>query len=73
MVMVDMISNNVANLRIKRVGVSKYRAATNAGIPQSHWQKIEDGVVAMPRLDTARRVAKALDATLDEVWPVEDE
>jgi DNA-binding XRE family transcriptional regulator len=44
----------------------------DAGISQTHFTKIEDGKV-MPRLDTARKVAKALDATLDEAWPVESE
>ena len=72
MVMVDLVSNNVANLRTERMGVSKYRASMNAGISQTHWQKIESGEV-LPRLDTCRKVAKALDATLDEVWPVESE
>jgi DNA-binding XRE family transcriptional regulator len=44
----------------------------DAGISQTHFSKIEDGKVAMPRLNTARKIAAALGATLDEVWPVDE-
>lgn len=68
--MADIPTNNIVNLRTAK-GITKYRASVLAGMSQTHWQKIESGEVAVPRLDTARKVAAALDATLDEVWPVE--
>jgi DNA-binding XRE family transcriptional regulator len=65
----EMLETPVKKARdLRRMG--QIEAAKAAGVSQSYWGSVERGE-SVPTLAVARRIAKALGFTLDELWPDE--
>jgi len=62
--------NRVRDIRKAR-GWTQRELAEASGLPRPHIGAIERGHMR-PRIDTARKVADALDVTLDALWPRAD-
>jgi transcriptional regulator with XRE-family HTH domain len=59
----------IERLRLRR-GLTQSQVAAKAGIARSHFCDLASLRVE-PKLGTARRLAAALDHTVDELWPPE--
>ena len=59
-------------MRARRLalGLSLRRLAERSGVTPSDLSRIERGLTD-PRLSVARRIAEALQSTVDELWPAE--
>jgi transcriptional regulator with XRE-family HTH domain len=53
-------------------GLSQEALARAADVSTGTIQALELGATFAPRVDTARRIAEALDSTIDEIFPTDD-
>jgi len=60
--------NNLAHYRLK-AALTQKALSELSGVPIRTIQDQEAGVFRTPNLDTARKLVKALDLTIDDVWP----
>jgi transcriptional regulator with XRE-family HTH domain len=64
------------NEQLRRVreeaGLSQEALARAADVSTGTIQALELGATSFPRVDTARRIAEALDSTIDEIFPTDD-
>lgn len=65
-----MITNNIKKIRLQK-GLSQQAAATAVGIGIRIFQYYEAGEKS-PSVYVALRIAHALDTTVEELFPVED-
>ena len=65
------ISEQIRRLRAA-AGLTQEELAHKAGMKFSTFVQIEKGRVPNPRIDTLRKIARALDVTLDELAGDED-
>jgi DNA-binding XRE family transcriptional regulator len=61
------IQTQIADNR-RRAGKSQADVAGEVGIGRTHFSQIERGEV-LPSVLLARRIAEALDCTIDDLWP----
>ena len=66
-----MITNNIKKIRLQK-GLSQQAAATAVGIGIRIFQYYEAGEKS-PSVYVALRIARALDTTVEELFPIEEE
>ena len=66
--MAKFTDNNLATLR-RKAALTQQVLSDLSGVPVRTIHDQEAGIFRLPALDTARKLAKALDVTIDDVWP----
>ena len=69
--MISIVNNKVRFYR-EKLGISTYKLAELANISQSHVVAIENGK-RVPTIYVAKRLANALETTVDELFPENQE
>lgn len=65
------MKNNLS-LRRKELKLTQAQIAKAIGVSESHYQSYEYGT-HIPSVIIALRIARALDTTVEELYPIEDE
>lgn len=55
--------------RMQELGVRDADVAEASGVAQSYFNRLKNGVV-IPNVRTAGKVARALESTVEDLWPV---